>query len=246
MATPLTKDDPVDLFRRLGAPSPSDWAHSQVTEGVPQLARFIFLKQAWLQRCAGQAIQYGSRMRLDRPRPDRTTHMPGWAQHWRGPRPPAHHPTTSQRLPAVPKRSCFLRLHICSKDRRRTSILTRGVSWACLTDEQGHPTKCRGHSGTPMNRCWNSIQLRARWTKVIRLRLIVSFTKGRPMHQLVIQFPLSTEYPSSADFAALISLEEKLERFGEDTLDVDGHDAGAGEMNIFIMTDDAVKTFGAR
>ncbi len=47
MATPLTEDDLVDLFRRLGAPSPRAWAHSQVTEGIPQLARFLFLKQAW-------------------------------------------------------------------------------------------------------------------------------------------------------------------------------------------------------
>jgi hypothetical protein len=39
--------DLVDLFRRLGAPSPEDWAHSQVAEGIPQLARFVFLKQAW-------------------------------------------------------------------------------------------------------------------------------------------------------------------------------------------------------
>jgi hypothetical protein len=47
VATPLTEDDLVYLFRRLGAPSPEDWAHSQVTEGIPQLARFLFLKQAW-------------------------------------------------------------------------------------------------------------------------------------------------------------------------------------------------------
>jgi hypothetical protein len=47
VATPLTEDDLVDLFRRLGAPSPEDWARSQVTEGIPQLARFLFLKQAW-------------------------------------------------------------------------------------------------------------------------------------------------------------------------------------------------------
>src|ERR1700683_2577550 len=47
LATPLTEDDLVDLFGRLGAPSPEDWARSQVTEGIPQLARFLFLKQAW-------------------------------------------------------------------------------------------------------------------------------------------------------------------------------------------------------
>ncbi len=47
MATPLTEDDLVDLFRRLGASEPEDWAHSQVREDIPQLARFLFLKQAW-------------------------------------------------------------------------------------------------------------------------------------------------------------------------------------------------------
>jgi hypothetical protein len=35
------------LFRRLGAPDPSGWASSQVNEGIPQLARFLFLRQAW-------------------------------------------------------------------------------------------------------------------------------------------------------------------------------------------------------
>jgi hypothetical protein len=47
VATPLSEKDLVALFRRLGAPSPEDWAHSQVREGIPQLARFLFLKQAW-------------------------------------------------------------------------------------------------------------------------------------------------------------------------------------------------------
>lgn len=47
MATPLTEDELVALFRRFGAPEPEDWAHSQVTEDIPQLARFLFLKQAW-------------------------------------------------------------------------------------------------------------------------------------------------------------------------------------------------------
>jgi hypothetical protein len=47
VATRLTQEDLVALFRRLGAPSPEDWAYSQVREGIPQLARFVFLKQAW-------------------------------------------------------------------------------------------------------------------------------------------------------------------------------------------------------
>jgi hypothetical protein len=47
VARRLTEEDLVALFRRLGAPSPEDWAYSQVREGIPQLARFLFLRQAW-------------------------------------------------------------------------------------------------------------------------------------------------------------------------------------------------------
>ena len=36
-----------ELFRKLGAPMPEGWAHSQITEGFPQLARYLFLRQAW-------------------------------------------------------------------------------------------------------------------------------------------------------------------------------------------------------
>jgi phosphoglycolate phosphatase-like HAD superfamily hydrolase len=36
-------------FRKLGAQDPEDWARSQVEEGLPQLARFLFLRQAWRQ-----------------------------------------------------------------------------------------------------------------------------------------------------------------------------------------------------
>jgi len=39
--------DLADLFRKLGARDPAVWARSQVEEGLPQLARFIFLRQAW-------------------------------------------------------------------------------------------------------------------------------------------------------------------------------------------------------
>jgi hypothetical protein len=35
------------LFRRLGAPHPEAWARSQLAEGIPQLARYLFLRQAW-------------------------------------------------------------------------------------------------------------------------------------------------------------------------------------------------------
>jgi hypothetical protein len=35
------------LFARLGAPDPESWAVSQLREGIPQLARYLFLRQAW-------------------------------------------------------------------------------------------------------------------------------------------------------------------------------------------------------
>ena len=35
------------IFRQLGATDPDDWASSEINEGIPQLARFLFLKGAW-------------------------------------------------------------------------------------------------------------------------------------------------------------------------------------------------------
>jgi hypothetical protein len=35
------------LFERLGARDSARWARSQVEEGIPQLARYLFLRQAW-------------------------------------------------------------------------------------------------------------------------------------------------------------------------------------------------------
>jgi hypothetical protein len=35
------------LFERLGARDPAAWAASQLEEGIPQLHRFLFLRQAW-------------------------------------------------------------------------------------------------------------------------------------------------------------------------------------------------------
>ncbi len=36
----------TELFARLGARDPEKWARSQIKEGIPQLARFLFLRQA--------------------------------------------------------------------------------------------------------------------------------------------------------------------------------------------------------
>ena len=37
----------TQLFEQLGAKDPRQWASSQVNEGTPQLARYLFLRQAW-------------------------------------------------------------------------------------------------------------------------------------------------------------------------------------------------------
>jgi len=43
----VTEQELVQLFEKLGARNPAGWAHSQTSECLPQLARFLFLKQAW-------------------------------------------------------------------------------------------------------------------------------------------------------------------------------------------------------
>jgi hypothetical protein len=62
-------------------------------------------------------------------------------------------------------------------------------------------------------------------------------------YQLVLQFP----HASLADYDAMISLGDRiieaLGGFGGDLGDLDGHDAGSGEMNIFIITPEARATF---
>jgi hypothetical protein len=62
------------------------------------------------------------------------------------------------------------------------------------------------------------------------------------VQQLVIQFPLKATFPDRAEFDAVIALEERLEQLSDRDFEVDGHDAGAGEMNVFIITDDAATT----
>ena len=40
-------DELTNLFRKLGAREPEEWASSQLHEGINQLGRFLFLRQAW-------------------------------------------------------------------------------------------------------------------------------------------------------------------------------------------------------
>jgi len=44
---PETLAELTALFERAGAPDPASWAASQVDEGIPQLHRYLFLRQAW-------------------------------------------------------------------------------------------------------------------------------------------------------------------------------------------------------
>jgi hypothetical protein len=53
------------------------------------------------------------------------------------------------------------------------------------------------------------------------------------IYQLVIQFPVTEDF----DFDSILELETRLSlEMGEDYV-VDGHDFGAGEINIYIQTD---------
>lgn len=42
-----TEEKLTALFEALGAPSPAGWARSQLSQGIPQLERFLFLRAAW-------------------------------------------------------------------------------------------------------------------------------------------------------------------------------------------------------
>jgi hypothetical protein len=44
---PRTYEELLAIFRRLGARDPEGWARSEAEEGIPQLAAFLFLRQAW-------------------------------------------------------------------------------------------------------------------------------------------------------------------------------------------------------
>jgi hypothetical protein len=43
----VSRDDLVEIFAGLGAKNPEQWADSQIEAGIPQLHRFVFLRQAW-------------------------------------------------------------------------------------------------------------------------------------------------------------------------------------------------------
>jgi hypothetical protein len=60
-------------------------------------------------------------------------------------------------------------------------------------------------------------------------------------YEVVLQFPAD----SIADYDEMIALEDELiEKLGS-SAEVDGHDCGSGEMNIFVHTDEPKRTFEA-
>jgi hypothetical protein len=59
------------LFRKLGARDPQGWASSQVTEGINQLHRYLFLRQAWsLVVAAGNSAWIDAVIAADERQPD--------------------------------------------------------------------------------------------------------------------------------------------------------------------------------
>lgn len=58
-------------------------------------------------------------------------------------------------------------------------------------------------------------------------------------YQLVLQF----RGDDCLDFDAMVSLEDEIQQIAEPIDEVDGHDVGSGEMNIFILTADPVAMF---
>ena len=47
MEIPIDIAELTSLFAKLGARDAEAWARSQIEEGIPQLQRFLFLRQAW-------------------------------------------------------------------------------------------------------------------------------------------------------------------------------------------------------
>ena len=60
-------------------------------------------------------------------------------------------------------------------------------------------------------------------------------------YQLVLQWPASSFH----NYDAMIELENALSKELPIDSEVDGHDAGSGEVNIFVHTNDPTRVFNA-
>jgi hypothetical protein len=65
---PMDEQELAELFRKLGAQDPEAWAHSQIAEGFPQLARYLFLRQAWRRVIGPDDRSWVSEMRRTDPK----------------------------------------------------------------------------------------------------------------------------------------------------------------------------------
>lgn len=63
--------------------------------------------------------------------------------------------------------------------------------------------------------------------------------RGFMKYQLVLQFPGA----SLSDYDAAVRIEEALNDALNGSAEVDGHDVGADQVNLFIWTDDPSSTF---
>ena len=62
-------------------------------------------------------------------------------------------------------------------------------------------------------------------------------------HTMQYQLTLQIRGDSLEDYDAMIALEDELTEELGNSADVDGHDVGSGEANIFIVTSDPTATF---
>lgn len=58
MSVPDNLADLTALFEKLGAREPQGWASSQLNEGIPQLHRFLFLRQAWSHVISEDSVRW--------------------------------------------------------------------------------------------------------------------------------------------------------------------------------------------
>lgn len=63
----MNEQELTELFRKLGAQEPESWAHSQITEGIPQLLRYLFLRQAWRNVVSPDDNNWMSKLRPKEP-----------------------------------------------------------------------------------------------------------------------------------------------------------------------------------
>jgi hypothetical protein len=125
------------LFRKLGARDPESWAKSQVDEGIPQLARFLFLRQAWRG-----VVQDGDSSWLDRA-VARAASNPGEPYAGVGhaiAKLRAHGATDEELTDLVRGMQAELLFHMCCllEDPGDLEPEVAGMAWALVqTDEEG-------------------------------------------------------------------------------------------------------------